>query len=114
MAVLTAHGTDEVGGRQSRVILSVHKIIIYVLLLLLFLGHHLCDEPRHLENGYRIGNEFWEGKNVTYKCNKGYRLRGPLVRVCNETGNWTMEEPTCEGELHLLQPVDCRMVSFLS
>ena len=68
----------------------------YVLLFLS--GHRLCDEPGPVENGYRIGDEFWEGKNVTYKCNKGYRLRGPLVRVCNEIGNWTEEEPTCEGE----------------
>ena len=62
------------------------------------LGHLLCDKPAPLENGYRIGSEFWEGKNVTYKCRKGYRLRGPFVRVCNEMGNWTTEEPTCEGE----------------
>ena len=48
-------------------------------------------------NGYRVGNEFWEGKNITYKCNKGYWLRGPFVRVCNEIGNWTEDEPTCEG-----------------
>jgi len=58
----------------------------------------MCDEPAPLENGYWIGNELWEGKNVTYRCNKGYWLRGPFVRVCNEIGNWTEEEPTCEGK----------------
>jgi len=58
----------------------------------------MCDKPAPLENGYRIGNEFWEGKNVTYRCSKGYWLRGPFVRVCNEIGNWTDEEPTCEGK----------------
>lgn len=57
----------------------------------------MCEEPAPLENGYRIGNELWEGKNVTYGCNKGYWLRGPLVRVCNEIGNWTEDEPACEG-----------------
>ena len=60
-------------------------------------GYRLCDEPAPLVNGYRVGNEFWEGKNITYKCNKGYWLRGPFVRVCNEIGNWTEDEPTCEG-----------------
>ena len=60
-------------------------------------GYRMCVEPTSLENGYWIGSEFWEGKNVTYRCNKGYRLRGPFVRVCNEIGNWTKEEPTCEG-----------------
>ena len=61
-------------------------------------GHRKCDEPAPLVNGYKVGNEFWEGKNVTYKCNKGYWLRGPLVRVCNDIGNWTEDEPTCEGK----------------
>lgn len=59
--------------------------------------YRMCDEPAPLENGYRIGNELWEGKNVTYGCNKGYWLRGPFVRLCNEIGNWTEDEPTCEG-----------------
>ena len=58
----------------------------------------MCDEPAPLENGYWIGNKLWEGKNVTYKCNKGYWLRGPFVRLCNEIGNWTEDEPTCEGK----------------
>ena len=73
--------------------------MVHVILLFLCIsGHRLCDEPPPLENGYIIGNKFWEGKNATYKCNKGYHLRGPPVRFCNaETGNWTMEEPICEG-----------------
>ena len=61
-------------------------------------GYRMCDEPAPLGNGYRIGHEFWEGKNVTYRCNKGYWIRGPFVRVCNDIGNWTEEEPTCEGK----------------
>ena len=40
-----------------------------------------------------------EGKNVTYKCNEGYHLRGPHVRACDKNGNWTGEDPTCEGEI---------------
>ncbi|CAH3123360.1 unnamed protein product [Porites lobata] len=60
--------------------------------------HRLCNEPSPVENGYIIATEFWEGKNITYKCNGGYWLRGPPVRVCNATtGNWTMEAPICEG-----------------
>lgn len=60
--------------------------------------HRLCDEPPPLENGYILGNDFREGKNITYKCNKGYWLRGPPVRICDgETGNWTVEAPICEG-----------------
>lgn len=62
------------------------------------LGHRLCDEPLPVENGYILGNDFREGKNITYKCNKGYWLRGPPVRICDgATGNWTVEAPICEG-----------------
>ena len=62
------------------------------------LGHRLCDEPPPLENGYILGNHFREGKNITYKCNKGYWLRGSPVRICDgATGNWTVEAPICEG-----------------
>ncbi|KAL9963127.1 hypothetical protein ACROYT_G032302 [Oculina patagonica] len=60
--------------------------------------HILCDERASLENGSWRGSEFWEGKNVTYQCNEGYKLQGPSVKVCNETGEWTGEEPTCEPE----------------
>ena len=62
-------------------------------------GHRLCEEPAPIENGYRIGDKFWKGRNVTYECNKGYQLRGPHVRICNENGEWTEEGPTCEGEI---------------
>ena len=68
---------------------------------LCFSGHRFCNEPSPVENGYIIATMFWEGKNITYKCNKGYWLRGPPVRVCDAaTGNWTMEAPMCEGRFH--------------
>lgn len=71
------------------------------IMSLCFLGHRFCNEPSPIENGYIIATEFWEGKNITYKCNKGYWLRGPPVRVCDAaTGNWTMEAPICEGRLY--------------
>ncbi|XP_068736238.1 uncharacterized protein [Montipora capricornis] len=57
----------------------------------------LCDKPAHLENGYMLGEQFWEGNNITFKCEKGYFLRGPQVSFCNAAGNWTTETPFCEG-----------------
>ena len=74
-------------------------------------GHRYCDKPNPLENGYIVGTEFWEGKHVTYKCNKGYRARGQMVRFCNETGNWTEEEPKCEGQHIFISPY--KLPSFL-
>ena len=77
---------------------AVHSLWIFSTL---FLGHRLCEEPAPIENGYRIGNKFLKGRNITYKCNKGYHLRGPQVRICKENGEWTEEQPTCEGEIVL-------------
>ena len=77
---------------------AVHSLQIFPTL---FLGHRLCEEPAPIENGYRIGNKFLKGRNITYGCNKGYQLRGPQVRICKENGEWTEEEPTCEGEIVL-------------
>lgn len=74
-------------------------------------GHRYCDKPNPLENGYIVGTEFWQGKIVTYKCNKGYRARGQMVRFCNKTGNWTEEEPKCEGQHIFISPY--KLPSFL-
>ena len=83
---------------KKPVLIAFLKIFGHDTCNLFFLGHRLCDEPPPLENGYILGNDFREGKNITYKCNKGYWLRGPPVRICDgETGNWTVEAPICEG-----------------
>lgn len=86
----------------TMMVLMMVVIMMMMMMYFYFLssGHRYCDKPNPLENGYIVGTEFWEGKNVTYKCNKGYRARGQMVRFCNKTGNWTEEEPKCEG-LHI-------------
>ena len=32
-----------------------------------------------------------------YLCNSGYTLNGPSERVCQISGEWSLEEPSCEG-----------------
>ena len=93
---------QHVRTKKQRILSYILRCKLMGCVLFFLSGHRLCDEPAPVENGYRIGDEFWEGKNVTYKCNKGYRLRGPLVRICNEIGNWTEEESTCEGEIRFI------------
>ncbi|XP_003387839.1 PREDICTED: sushi, von Willebrand factor type A, EGF and pentraxin domain-containing protein 1-like isoform X2 [Amphimedon queenslandica] len=38
------------------------------------------------------------GSLATYKCNKGFRLTGSTTRVCLNTGEWSLQAPTCEPE----------------
>lgn len=97
----------------TMMVLMMVVIMMMMMMYFYFLssGHRYCDKPNPLENGYIVGTEFWEGKNVTYKCNKGYRARGQMVRFCNKTGNWTEEEPKCEGLHIFISPY--KLPSFL-
>ncbi|XP_055886163.1 sushi, von Willebrand factor type A, EGF and pentraxin domain-containing protein 1-like [Biomphalaria glabrata] len=36
------------------------------------------------------------GDSVTYSCDTGYTLRGDAERLCDETGQWTADEPECK------------------
>ena len=96
-------------------IMVLMMVVIMMMMMMCFYfrspGHRYCDKPNPLENGYIVGTGFWEGENVTYKCNKGYRARGQMVRFCNKTGNWTEEEPKCEGQHIFISPY--KLPSFL-
>lgn len=37
------------------------------------------------------------GSTATYSCNSGFRLVGKNRRVCQPSGEWSGEAPTCEG-----------------
>ena len=99
----------------TMVLMMVVMMMMMMMMVMYFdflsSGHRYCDKPNPLENGYIVGTEFWQGKIVTYKCNKGYRARGQMVRFCNETGNWTEEEPKCEGQYIFISPY--KLPSFL-
>ncbi len=43
-------------------------------------------------NGYRISSV------ATVQCSDGYRLSGQSSLTCQNTGEWTADEPTCESE----------------
>ncbi|XP_061178401.1 uncharacterized protein LOC133187046 [Saccostrea echinata] len=59
-----------------------------------------CQEPDH-ENDttileYGKSPMYFKDDNVTYTCKKNHRhVDGNLVRVCNETGDWTGKKPVC-------------------
>ena len=35
------------------------------------------------------------GATVTYSCNSGYRLDGPMMRTCMDNGSWSGSDPIC-------------------
>jgi CUB/sushi domain-containing protein len=37
------------------------------------------------------------GSTATYSCNSGYQLVGDAVRTCQNNGQWTGREPTCDA-----------------
>ena len=45
-------------------------------------------------------------------CNDGYVLRGPDVRVCENSGTWSLVPPVCEGKLHSKKGLSSQVVHF--
>jgi len=40
-----------------------------------------------------------DGNSCHYACQKGYRLSGPPALICNYSGTWLGNIPTCQGEM---------------
>ncbi|XP_017162838.1 CUB and sushi domain-containing protein 2 [Poecilia reticulata] len=68
-----------------------------------------CGMPVAPVNGSIVGQDFSLGARVTYQCNPGFRLAGPLTTsvVCQESGRWSPIEapPRCV-------PVTCADISY--
>eukprot|EP00117_Sycon_ciliatum_P031397 scpid3721/ scgid0121/ Sushi, von Willebrand factor type A, EGF and pentraxin domain-containing protein 1; CCP module-containing protein 22; Polydom; Selectin-like osteoblast-derived protein; Serologically defined breast cancer antigen NY-BR-38 len=54
-----------------------------------------CRDPGMPTNGQRSGGDFGVGRIVQYRCDAGYNLEGPPVRVCQADGQWSGSLPTC-------------------
>lgn len=66
-----------------------------IFLLLLNEGRRTCPSIESLQHGFTHGQQFWEGKHVSFTCNPGYCLKGSSERVCLEKGSWTGVQPSC-------------------
>lgn len=57
-----------------------------------------CEEPPFIENGTANVHStvYYNGDKVTYRCDRGFRLRGSNEITCNR-GKWT-PPPECVGK----------------
>ncbi|KAL9961667.1 hypothetical protein ACROYT_G030659 [Oculina patagonica] len=57
--------------------------------------HKTCPPMESLRNGHTHGQQYWEGKHVSFTCNPGYWLKGSSERHCKSSGTWTGVQPSC-------------------
>ena len=59
----------------------------------------LCPYPQSFSNSQYSFDTRTPGSVVEYICNGGYYLaEGMLSWQCSEAGDWTGEEPVCQGK----------------
>ena len=57
----------------------------------------LCPALDNITNGHVLVSGHTPDSNATYSCVIGYVLNGTSSRTCQENGEWSGQEPTCEG-----------------
>lgn len=54
-----------------------------------------CPEPSPIEHGRVSAPNRSLFAEIEYMCDEGYVLVGNKNRVCEESGEWSLEEPIC-------------------
>ncbi|XP_019863590.1 PREDICTED: sushi, von Willebrand factor type A, EGF and pentraxin domain-containing protein 1-like isoform X2 [Amphimedon queenslandica] len=57
----------------------------------------LCPRLSAPSNGKVQVEGVKTGSSARYSCNDGYKLRGDTTRICQEGGQWSGQEPTCQA-----------------
>ena len=71
----------------------------------LYIGSHisihlalLCPALVNITHGHVLVSGFTPGSTAMYSCEIGYTLNGTGSRTCQENGEWSEQEPICEGK----------------
>ncbi|XP_035767785.1 P-selectin, partial [Neolamprologus brichardi] len=68
----------------------------------------LAKSPQHGRmNCSHLNSPFSYGSQCDFKCNKGFWLKGTSSMMCNTSGHWNQDPPTC-------QPVQCKALRAFS
>ena len=57
-----------------------------------------CGNPGTPTNGIKTGTNHSYGASIQFACNAGYTLQGSQQRTCQNTGQWSGSQPTCQSE----------------
>jgi len=69
-----------------------------------------CESLRPLINGTILSNDMLFGAMIHYRCNVGFRLKGPRTRTCQADGTWSDHDPTCSGITLITAPATDKMI----
>lgn len=76
------------------------------ILFFLILSELTCPNPPLPAYGsfYATSKDLTYESNITYTCNEGYTLEGPINTQCSLTGEWVynddvVEVPLCKSKL---------------
>ena len=53
-----------------------------------------------LDYGFVKHSGFKPGSKASHFCNRGFKLNGDKVRVCQKNGYWSGKPPVCESKLN--------------
>ena len=60
----------------------------------------MCEALVSPENGNVVTSGNGVGDVGTYSCDSDFILKGSDTTTCEDTGMWSEEMPTCEGDLN--------------
>ena len=62
-----------------------------------------CYSPQYFPNGTvtLVNGSITLNSTVKYECRMGLQLVGSANRICQSNGQWSGQEPRCEGKFHL-------------
>ncbi|XP_076439986.1 sushi, von Willebrand factor type A, EGF and pentraxin domain-containing protein 1-like isoform X2 [Babylonia areolata] len=55
-----------------------------------------CGAPRPIEHGTVYGDSYLFSDTISYECQLGFALIGQTERVCEESAEWSGEDPYCD------------------
>ncbi|XP_072736384.1 sushi domain-containing protein 2 [Ciconia boyciana] len=77
-------------GNSTRLSHQNHKLLVENLEPVIS-----CGWLDHPTNGRKNGTNYLLGSTISFICNQGYELTGSKERICQATGTWSGDTPSC-------------------